>query len=256
MCTIVLAWQAFDDAPVVVAANRDEAADRPSSPPQVIDTDPRTVAPLDNRAGGTWIGYNEHGLIAAVTNRWTDASLAGERSRGLLVRDALAQPSADAAAVLTETATDTVEYDGFSLLVADASHAELLVWDGTLRRQQLDPGVHVVGNVGTDQGGTIPEFDHLDPEQARQRASAARTQLDSARRARDRLSPQDGEPVTAWRDRAAAVLCDHDYGFCVHRDGFGTQSSSLLTLWSDGSADYQFADGPPCTVAYKQVSQL
>jgi uncharacterized protein with NRDE domain len=71
VCTLVFAWQVFTDAPVVAAANRDELLDRPSASPDVIDESPRVLAPRDEEAGGTWIGYNEHGVFVAITNRWT-----------------------------------------------------------------------------------------------------------------------------------------------------------------------------------------
>ncbi|MDR9382369.1 MAG: NRDE family protein, partial [Natronomonas sp.] len=54
MCTLIVAWRVFDDAPVCVAANRDEATDRPSSPPRVREGDRPVLAPRDERAGGTW----------------------------------------------------------------------------------------------------------------------------------------------------------------------------------------------------------
>ena len=69
VCTLVFAWQVFPDAPVVAAANRDELLDRPSEPPSVIEEEPGVVAPRDAEAGGTWIGYNEHGVLVAITNR-------------------------------------------------------------------------------------------------------------------------------------------------------------------------------------------
>ena len=82
MCTLVVAWNVFSDVPVAVAANRDESLDRESNPPAVVGKHPGIVAPTDREAGGTWIGYNEFGVFVAVTNRWTDADLAGERTQG------------------------------------------------------------------------------------------------------------------------------------------------------------------------------
>jgi len=95
VCTLIVAWRVFEEAPVCVAANRDEAVDRPSTSPRRWPRDPPVVAPRDERAGGTWLGYNAEGLLAAVTNRWMPGE--GERSRGLLVRDALGARSADGA---------------------------------------------------------------------------------------------------------------------------------------------------------------
>ena len=242
VCTLTLAWRAFADAPVVVAANRDEGFDRPSEPPAVIEEDPRVVAPRDAEAGGTWIGYNEHGLFVGVTNRWTDADLAGERSRGLLVRDALRQPDAESAARLAERAVRDAEYAGFNLVVADANAAILLEWDGRLRVTQFDPGVHVVVNVGADGRFSIPPH----------RPDAGERQAESARKVREALAPEPGETAAAWRDRAGDVLGDHRYGVCVHGDGYGTRSSSLVTLGVEGTS-YEFADGPPCETPFRRV---
>ena len=243
MCTFILAWQVWADAPLVVAANRDELLGRPARPPSVIAEEPRIVAPRDEEAGGTWIGYNEHGLLAGVTNRWTDADLAGDRSRGLLVRDALGRASAEDAARFVEGQVAEHEYAGFNLVLADANAAILLEWDGRLRTTNFEPGVHVVVNVGADDRFEIPAS----------RPEAAEAQAERTRRALEDLRPEPGEAATGWRERAAAVLRNHDYGFCVHGDGFGTRSSSLITIRADGSVDDRFADGPPCETAYETV---
>ncbi|WP_323192365.1 NRDE family protein [Halostella sp. PRR32] len=242
MCTLTLAWRVFADAPVVVAANRDELVGRPSEPPAVVESDPRVVAPRDAEAGGTWIGYNEHGLLVAVTNRWTDADLAGDRSRGLLVRDALRHDSAEDAARFVEREVEENEFDGFNLVLADDAAALLYEWDGHLGFSRLEPGVHVVVNVGADDAFDVPEI----------RPDAAREQAANARGVRAALTPKPGETAEAWLDRAADVLSDHEYGVCVHGDGFGTRSSSLILLGEAG-ARYWFADGPPCKTDYGEV---
>ncbi|ELZ24338.1 hypothetical protein C475_13852 [Halosimplex carlsbadense 2-9-1] len=243
MCTLVFAWQVFSDAPVVAAANRDEALDRPSRPPEVIEESPRVVAPRDEEAGGTWIGYNEHGLLVAITNRWNGREPAGERSRGLLVRDALRQSSAEDAARLVERELDDREYDGFNLVLADESAALLVEWDGETRRvRNFDPGVHVVVNVGADGDYAIPES----------RAEAGEAQAENAGKVASALTVEPGETSTAWLDRAANVIADHEYGVCVHRDRFGTRSSSLVEIGREGSR-YRYADGPPCETDYRDV---
>ena len=243
MCTLVVAWRVFEGTPIAVAANRDEATGRPSSSPSATDSDPTVVAPRDEEAGGTWIGYNEAGVLAAITNRWTDGDREGERSRGLLVRDALAEESAEAAVRRIERELAAREYDFFNLLVCDAEAAILLEWDGRLRVSILEPGVHVVMNVGYDDTFDVP---------ARRREAGER-QVESARLVRTALQPEPGETVEAWLDRAGEVLGDHEYGVCVHGDGFGTRSSSLIALAEDGRATYRFADGAPCRTEYEAV---
>jgi uncharacterized protein with NRDE domain len=240
VCTLVFAWQVFEQ-PLLVAANRDERVDRPSNPPTVHEWDARVVAPTDGEAGGTWIGYNEHGVFVAITNRWTDADLAGDRSRGLLVRDALGAGTAEDAARLVERAVDADEYQGFNLVVADESAAVSLEWDGQLAVRTLEPGVHVVVNVGVDGDYRIPSF----------RQEPAERQAENADRLARDLQPEPGEGGATWLDRAATAIADHDYGVCIHEDRFGTRSSSLLALGEDRR--YRFADGPPCETAYRPV---
>src|SRR6056297_954560 len=144
----------------------------------------RYVAPRDAEAGGSWIGLSERGLVVAVTNRWTDADREGERSRGPLVRDCLTADSAESAVRAVERDLDERAYAGFNLVLADARGAFLLAYDGGLAVTRLDPGVHVVGNVGgVIDGGerfAIPE----------RRAEFGAERADSARRIAAALVPE------------------------------------------------------------------
>jgi uncharacterized protein with NRDE domain len=252
VCTLVVAWRALADAPVVVAANRDERLDRPSEGPARREYDGTlAVAPRDARVGGTWAGYNEHGLFVGVTNRWgVDAE--GERSRGLLVTDALAESTARAARETVERAAERDEYAGFELVVADAETAVLFEWDGDLRVHDLSPGVTVVVNVGA----ALPDGDTLtpgEPSAGRVPEERRREQATAARRLQERLAPRPDERASAWLDRAGVALGDHEYGVCVHGDGFGTRSSSLLALGE--RREYRFAPGPPCETPYRRVDE-
>src|SRR5512138_2523002 len=104
MCTLIAFHRCFADAPLVVAANRDEFHERPTEGPTLraasISSAPgaerfartaaggrptRVVAPRDLRAGGSWLGVGESGLFAAITNRRCDQPDASRRSRGWLV---------------------------------------------------------------------------------------------------------------------------------------------------------------------------
>ncbi|MFC3476391.1 NRDE family protein [Halobacterium litoreum] len=225
MCTLAFAWREFGDAWLVVGANRDEATGRPSTPPSVRDGDPRVVMPRDEQAGGTWIGANEHRVFVGVTNRRTD--LEGERSRGLLITDALAAETASAAIETVERAVAGTDYAGFNLVLADEDDCVLLEWDGELREHAFDPGTHVVVNEGFDDG------------------------TEKSRAVRRALTGH--ETATEWRNAAREALRDHETGACLHRDGYGTRSSSLLTV-EDGDVVYEFADGPPCETEYRRVN--
>ena len=246
MCTLIFAWQAVADAPIVVAANRDEAADRPSTPPGLYRTEPRAIAPRDDRAGGTWIGYNAAGLFVGITNRWVGRE--GDRSRGQLVADCLGCESASAAVETIERAVRTDAYAGFNLVVADNDRATLLEWDGELSVSDVAPGVHVVVNVGADGASFEPP----------NRPEVGRQQANNATAVQDALSVESASPPTAaeWRERAATVLGDHEFDVCVHGEGFGTRSASLIEIGREGTdsvGDYWFADGPPCRSPFERV---
>jgi uncharacterized protein with NRDE domain len=242
VCTLTLAWQVFEDSPVIVAANRDELLDRPAELPAERDWETRVVAPKDAEADGTWIGYNEHGVLVAITNRWMDDDVAGERSRGLLVRDALGHETTEDAIRYVENELDERTYDGFNLLAADAASAILVEYDGLFRVSNLGPGVHVIVNVGADGSYEVPDA----------RAEAGTRQAENANSVRTALEPEPGETGPEWLERAGEVIGDHQYGVCVHADKFGTRSSSLIRLGTDG-VTYEFADGPPCETAFESV---
>jgi uncharacterized protein with NRDE domain len=250
VCTLVLAWQVFDGTPIAAAANRDEAVGRPSRPPGVLDDDRRVVAPQDEEAGGTWIGYNDAGVFVAITNRGSD--LDGERSRGLLVRDALGGESASEAVALVRRELADREYAGFNLVIADATEASLQEWDGVLRTTHFDPGVHVVVNEGHDQAA--PKAERIrEAIRPAPRPDTAASREESETTASDpETSASDG--VEEWFDRAQAVLSDHDLDACVHGQGFGTRSSSLVAIDDADDGRYWFADGKPCETDYELVT--
>src|ERR1700743_257195 len=91
MCTIVILNRPDHAWPILIAATRDERLDRPwlfsaahwAGPPDIM-------AGQDELAGGSWLGMNATGVVAAVLNReGTLGPEAGKRSRGELVLDAL-----------------------------------------------------------------------------------------------------------------------------------------------------------------------
>lgn len=258
VCTLTFAWQRFDDY-LAVAANRDEALARPSTPPTVDGDDPRVLAPRDEEAGGTWMGYNEAGLFVALTNRWTRAA-PGDRSRGLLVREALDRPDADAATDFVREELAARTYEPFHLVVADADRALLFEHDETTSVTDLAPGVYVVGNTGWcgvragPEGAGEPQRTETffvpgeRPEVGRAQASNDRTVLDAL------VAAADGADAQAWLDAGAEVLGDHEYGVCIHGDGFGTKSSSLVRLGAERA--WHHAEGAPCETPYERADAL
>ncbi len=124
MCTVVILRRPGHAWPLIFAANRDERLDRPWQPPGRHWPDRRQiVAGLDVLAGGTWMGINDYGVVAAILNR--PASLGPtphHRSRGELPLEALEHAEA-AVAAESLAALETRSYRTFNMVIADAQRA-------------------------------------------------------------------------------------------------------------------------------------
>ena len=149
MCLIAFALHARDDLPLVVAANRDEFYDRPTTPAAPWPEEPRIIAGRDLLAGGTWFGVTLEGRWAAVTNfREMRPTLPDTPSRGHLVADYLLG-NVTPADYLAGLAPRAETYAGFNLLVGDRDGVR---WfsnrgrDHPLLGVDLPPGIYGLSN--------------------------------------------------------------------------------------------------------------
>lgn len=118
MCLILFAYRQHPEYPLVLIANRDEYYARPNRDAHWWE-DADIYAGRDLEAGGTWLGVNRGGRIAAVTNiRAPGSTLANKRSRGALTRDFLAGRQT-ASTYLDSISGHDQEYSGFNLLLGD-----------------------------------------------------------------------------------------------------------------------------------------
>jgi len=64
--------------------------------------------------------------------------------------------------------------------------------------------------------------------------------------------------VETWRSMLSVHDDDPLEGTCVHADdrGYGTRSSTLISIPRQGAPAVFHADGPPCTVPYADLSAL
>ena len=119
MCLILFAYRVRADAPLIVAANRDEFYARPAALAHRWDDAPHVFAGRDLSAGGTWLGVSTSGRFAAVTNfSETPDGPVPPGSRGDLTANFLR--GTIGARAYAESIDDD-RYRGFSLLL----------WDGT-----------------------------------------------------------------------------------------------------------------------------
>ncbi len=240
MCTLIVFHRCFADAEFVVAANRDEYHDRPAEPPALRSWGGRTVlSPRDARAGGTWLGTNDAGLFAALTNRPTPTPDAARRSRGLLVTDALAAASAAQAAAILAT-LPPASYNPFNLFVCDRQDAFVAVYEEKIELQRVSAGPHVIGN-GDPDSRRLPKVARLLDEAE----AIARGSSDDALEALER--------TCATHLGGARPLEDT----CIHAGPYGTRSSALLRRGARPEQDvFRFSSGPPCTHRYEDFTPL
>jgi uncharacterized protein with NRDE domain len=244
MCTLVLYFQVFPQYPLVIAANRDESLARPSSPPTLLNSTPWIYGGQDLLAGGTWLGINEYGLMAAVLNRRAQDPLdPRSRSRGLLCLDALKHPSTQAAqrCVSEQPAT---QYNPFSLVIADPFAASFVYPDDrTLQVRHFTPGVYMLTNLNPNDP-ECPRISRFSPRFLQVSQSSSSAGL--------RLLDLFAQLHQILADHAAAQ--DPRSGLCLHLDGYGTCSSTLLAYSNrENRYVYLFAAGPPCQSAYREV---
>ncbi len=149
MCLIALSWQPDKPHPLVLIANRDEQHARPTAALDFWADAPDILAGRDLQQGGTWLGVQQRGAFAALTNYRQPGIPAGARSRGHLVGDFLRgnkRPLDYARAVARQAG----QYDGFNLLVGDR---EQLVYYGNRTEGEprlLSPGVYGLSNAVLD----------------------------------------------------------------------------------------------------------
>jgi uncharacterized protein with NRDE domain len=127
MCTLTILRQRGN---TLITMNRDDLIARAEAPPAFLGTVPaKIIAPLDLKAGGTWIGLNQHGLVACLLNRYDAAPPADARSRGNIVPHALIVADAQNAIAAVQ-AINLSLYAPFTLVVISNVALIRLDWTG------------------------------------------------------------------------------------------------------------------------------
>ena len=173
MCIVAIAWQLFDELPLVLLSNRDEFLARPTEQLHQWPDQP-IYAGRDSQSGGTWLGihqqerqqqsqqqnqqstednqsplYQQNGHWAAVLNfRDGVQARADERSRGELVTSFLTSTLSPMAFARQIKLRD---YAGFNLIIGDSQQAAIVNNRGHAPTA-LHAGLHVFSNGQPDEG--------------------------------------------------------------------------------------------------------
>ncbi|ADV28840.1 protein of unknown function DUF833 [Pseudoxanthomonas suwonensis 11-1] len=150
MCVVAFAWDAHPRWRLVLAGNRDEFHARPTVPLARWEDAP-VIGGRDLEAGGTWLGVDDAGRCALVTNVRDLRAPQDGLSRGLLASDWL-RGTQDADSASRDLLARAATYRPFNLLLVDRGHC---TWTSNLpapRRALVGPGVHTLSNAALDSG--------------------------------------------------------------------------------------------------------
>jgi uncharacterized protein with NRDE domain len=259
MCTLISFYRTFEAYPVVVGMNRDEVVNRRCTGPQLIRKGLKIYAPIDLHAGGTWLGINECGVLAAVLNRVSEKpndAPACPRSRGLLCLDALARHSAAEIREFVMEETQEPRYNKFDLLCMDSKNAFLIHYDNveTIRTEELQAGLHVLVN-----------YESTEPTTSETNRKARERSMLRKEKALELLEELQPGKVEEAIDRLIQVFRNHENGVCQHRtrhdlserasDEFATRSSTIIAA-KGAPAIFLHTNGSPCTSEYEDYFTL
>jgi uncharacterized protein with NRDE domain len=233
MCLLVLAYHCRADYPMILMANRDEFFDRPTRPLDFWSERKDILAGRDLQAGGTWMGLNRDGRLAAITNfRDPDRLQPDAPSRGHLVSDFIGGDD-EAASYLEKLKRKGRCYNGFNLI---AGRMEALFYFGNRgpAPRPLEAGIHGLSNhllntpwpkVVRAKQAMASIVEHTvrpDPE-------------DLLALLHDRHQPSDKElPETGVGLKGERLLAP----VFIHSPVYGTRSSSVLLVAADGRTQF------------------
>jgi uncharacterized protein with NRDE domain len=239
MCILFVAVNQHKDYPLIIAANRDEFFERPTSASSFWDTQPNLLAGKDDKAGGTWMGITSSGRLAALTNIRDPQKINPEAAtRGELVRNYL-QGTQHTDDYLNELQHNRANYNGYNLLFGPWQN--LSVYNNHLNQtQELGSGVYGLSNASLNSPwpkinkGTfrLEEYCHDGHPIETDKLFAL---LRDSTQAADAHLPQTGVPLD-WERRLSSI-------FILGKD-YGTRSSTVLLIdknqhvtWQERSFD-------------------
>lgn len=232
MCLVGIAWRAHPHYPLILAGNRDEFHERPSSDADWWPDGSGTFGGRDLLAGGSWLGVNRAGRIAVVTNHpGRPPGPAHDLSRGHLVRDHLSG-SAPAGDFLSRVQAQENRFAGFCLIVGNVAGLHGLISPPGLHaaRWSLPQGITAISNGPLE--ARWPKVNYIEAE-LQQWIAADRPDIETLLSVLGRTEPVGSADLTghqaAYRIRATPFVLGQDYG---------TRSSTVLIINAAGTCQF------------------
>jgi uncharacterized protein with NRDE domain len=259
MCLLIAMSGLVADAPLIVAANRDERLDRPAIPMTVLrDRGPRILGGRDELAGGTWLAVNEYGVLAGLTNQPSaNGRDPSKRSRGELpLAFARYATAAEAVAAVPKT-LKAADYNPCWMLVGDRSALFFIgiAGHGEPEVEQLGPGLYVLENAALRPRSAKAEFvtELISAALSVQTDHGAAGTVAALETVLGSHQPAIAEPRT---DATGRVWPPEVTAACVHVEGYGTRSAMTVVVPTSGEPSVRVADGRPCESELRDATGL
>lgn len=221
MCILFIAVEQREDYPLIICANRDEFHKRPTKEAHFWDDFPQILAGRDMEAGGSWLGINQSGYFAAITNLRTGKPQSKDKkSRGELVTFFLTEPLSIDESWLTKHAA---LYNPFNLIFGKLDNLYCFNSENG-QSTKLTPGFYAISNG--EMGDNWPKMQKglknleslVNSNEALVLESILPV-LNDQTRADDTELPSTGIPLE-WEQLLSSIfICTEEYG---------TRSSSIL----------------------------
>jgi len=239
MCLLAIQYKLSPEVPILVAANREERYDRPTQAPTIRSGKPRALCGIDQQAGGTWLGVNQHGMFVAACNRRKRNPPLAPLSRGVLCRELLRATSAREAVDKALEGLSTGNYDGVNYVCADPESGWVVHGGNEVNVVELPEGMSLIANSDVN--------DMRDERVALAHRLLTLQTLDSPVKFLAVASKVFARAPSP-RGRATIIVREKDHG---------TVSATLLSLGKrPRDAIYQYAPGSPDRTKYEDYSPL
>ena len=239
MGIVAVYYKKLSDAPLLVALNREENPERETLPPKIQSGRPRSVCGVDQQAGGTWAGVNQHGLFIAVVNCPKKIVPEEPRSRGLLCRELLGCQNAEEALDTAQRELLTGCYAGANFVCVDRMSGGVVHGGDDVDVEIFKPGLHILTENRTN--------DVSDYRQEFVRRLLTLQRVDSA----------ISFFAVASRAFSSAPDASGKMGVLVAKPNLKTVSSMLVSLTEKTPRSVmQYAAGSPDMCPYEDISAL
>jgi len=231
MCLIVLGREIHPKYMLILAANRDEFYERPTKEAHYWESPRQLLAGKDLEAGGTWMGVNKHGHVAAVTNYRDPTNYQNNKaSRGQIPVNFLGA-GIRAEEYIRELKKQSSKFNGFNLLALDN---EKLVHYNNQHGSPgiLDKGIHAVSNATLNT-----------PWPKVVRSKNMLKSLINGNFSHDDLLAMMGDGKTANPEELPDTGIPKDLeeavsAMCIRTEKYGTCSTTAITITYDGEVEF------------------